>query len=127
MTASGLQVPNYPDVSAKAAVVAHAAGAALAVGDMSKNHTNTGAAAAISLTLPAAADVPGCAFRVQVTAAFTDTLEPAGATEKIFLGGDGVANKHALVAGVVGNFAVLYSDGEDWHVIDYSGVVTKEA
>ena len=47
--------------------------------------------------------------------------------EKIYLNGSGVATKYLNIAGVVGNFADLYCDGTDWMVINYAGVLTKEA
>jgi predicted RecA/RadA family phage recombinase len=113
-------------VSPKATVVAEAASAAIAAADFDKIHTNTGAAAGIVLTLPAAATVAGRAIKVQLTAAQTVTLTPA-AGEKVYLGGSGVASKYCLIAGVIGNFLDLASDGTDYLVVGYSGVVTKEA
>jgi hypothetical protein len=114
-------------VSPKAAVVAEASTTALTVAAHGgKNVTNTGAGGAVVYTLPAAADAAGVALRIQVTAAQTVTLEPAG-TDKVYLGGSGVAGKYALIAGVIGNFATIWSDGVDWHITAYSGVVTKEA
>lgn len=124
---TGYIVPNPPFVSPKATVVAKAATATLTAAQCNgKNITNTGAVGAIVLTLPAAATVGGCSFRVQVTAAQSVTLTPA-ATEKVFLGGDGVVAKYALIAGVIGNHADVFCDGVDFLVTAYSGVVTKEA
>jgi hypothetical protein len=108
-------------------VVAIAATGAVSIANCNGNIlTNTGAGGAIVLTLPAASAVAGCTFRVQVTVAQTVTLTPA-AGEKIYVGGSGVASKYALVAGVIGNYVDVYSDGVDFLVMGYSGVVTKEA
>ena len=115
----------YPVVAPNATVAAKAATANLAAADFGKNITNTGAGAAIVLTLPAAATVSGKAMRVQLTVAKNVSLSPA-ATEKIFLGGDGVANKDLVIAGVIGNYADIYCDGTDYFVVSYSGVLTKE-
>lgn len=115
----------YPVVAPNATVAAKAATANLAAADFGKNITNTGAGDAIVLTLPAAATVSGKAMRVQLTVAKNVSLSPA-ATEKVFLGGDGVANKDLVIAGVIGNYADIYCDGTDYFVVSYSGVLTKE-
>jgi hypothetical protein len=100
----------------------------VALADLGKQHTNTGVAAleTISLTLPAAADAAGSGFRLQVTVDEIVRLVPASGG-KIYLGGSGVANKYLNIAAVIGNYADLHSDGVDWIVVDYSGVLTKEA
>jgi hypothetical protein len=54
------------------------------------------------------------------------SLSPVS-TEAIYLGGSGVVNKDLNIAGVIGNFVDLYSDGVNFLVGNYSGVVTKEA
>lgn len=112
-------------VSAKATVVAHAVGATLLAADFGKIHTNTGASAGITLTLPAPSAVAGLSLRVQLTVAQSVTLDPL--TQKIYLGGSGVADKNAIIAGVIGNFLDITSDGVDFLITNYSGVVTKEA
>lgn len=124
-TAGAVAVKSY-GVSAKGTVVPHAANAAIAAADVAKIHTNTGAGGKITLTLPAAADASGKNMRVQITAAQAVDLTPA-AGEKVYLGGDGVADKYCEIAGVIGNYAHIYCDGTDWLVIGYSGVVTKQA
>lgn len=128
LTSVGALTVNKMGVSAKGTVVPQAANAVLVAADLGKIHTNTGAGAGITLTLPAAAaaDVPGKHIKVQVTVAQTVQLVPA-AGDKIFLGGDGVADKYCQIAGVIGNFIDAYSDGTDWLVINYSGVATKQA
>ena len=123
---TGYLVPTPQWVSAKATVVAQAATADILAADVGKQHTNTGASGTIVLTLPSAPVVPGSALRIQVTAAQIVQVDPVG-TEKAYLGGSGVAGKHVAIAGVIGNFADFYSDGVDWMVTNYSGVLTKEA
>jgi hypothetical protein len=76
--------------------------------------------------MPAAALAAGLSLKVQLTVAQIVDLTPA-AGEKIFLGGSGVATKYCSIAGVIGNFLDLYCDGTDYLVVNYSGVVTKEA
>lgn len=107
-------------------VKANANTAAVAVADFMKNNTNTGASGAIVLTLPSAASVKDQVCRIQLTVAQTVTLTPASG-EKIYLGGSGVASKYLLIAGVIGNYAHIYSDGASYFVTNYSGVLTKEA
>lgn len=122
---TGMMVPAPPFVSPKATVSAHAANATLTVADFGKQHTNTGASGAITLTLPAPADCAGMPLRVQMTVAQVVNLDPL--TKSIYLGGSGVADKLCIIAGVIGNYLDLYSDGVDFLVTGYSGVVTKEA
>jgi hypothetical protein len=118
------EVEGY--VSPKSATVAHDANAVLAASDFGKIHTNTGAGAGITLTLPDAATVKNQSLKVQITAAQTvDLVPPAG--KKVFLGGSGVVDKYCRIAGVIGNYADVVSDGTDYLVIGYSGVLTKQA
>lgn len=107
-------------------VKANASTASMAIADFPKNNTNTGASGTIVLTLPTAASVEGQKCRVQLTVAQIVRLDPAG-TEKIYLGGDGVAGKYLNIAGVIGNYADIYSDGTAFYVVGYSGVLTKES
>ncbi len=116
----------YPVVAPNAAVAAKAASANLAATDLGKNITNTGAGGTITLTQTAAATVAGTCFRVQVTAAQIVRIAPT-ATGKVFLGGNGAANKYLEIAGVIGNYADIYCDGTDYFVVGYSGVLTKQA
>jgi len=123
---TGYLIPSAPQITPKATVEANGAGATLTVANFGKIQTNTGAGGGIVLTLPPAATAAGCGLKVQVTAAQTVTLTPA-AGEKVYLGGSGVASKYALIAGAIGNFLDLYCDGVDFLIMNYSGVVTKEA
>ena len=111
---------------ANATVSAQTATADLATTDFGKVVTNTGAQGTIVLTLPAAASVAGLSMRVQITVAQIVSLSPA-ATEAVYLGGDGVDDKDLSIAGVIGNYADIYSDGSNYLVTNYSGVLTKEA
>jgi len=94
--------------------------------DWGTNITNTGASGTIVLTLLTAVGNAGKLFRVQLTVAQIVSLSPQS-TESIYLGGSGVANKDLSIAGVIGNYADIYCDGTQYHVVGYSGVLTKEA
>lgn len=95
------------------------------VADFGLTQTNTGGQTLV-VTLPAAATVAHQHVKAHLFAAATITLTPASG-EKVFLGSSGVASKYLLVAGVIGNFVDLYCDGVSYYVLNYSGVVTKEA
>lgn len=89
-------------------------------------YNNTGATGTLAATLPAAEKANGKYIAFFISAA--QIVRPTPATgEKIYLFGDGVASKYLNIAGVVGNYAVLYCDGTAWFVMNSSGVVTKEA
>ena len=113
-------------ISPKATVATNATTGAVATADFPKNNTNTGSTATMVLTLPAASAVKGKFMRFQMTVAQIVQLTPASG-EKIYLGGSGTADKYLQIAGVIGNYAVLYSDGTDYLVTDYSGVLTKQS
>ncbi len=124
---TGLMVPAPPFVAPDATVVALTTGTTLTVAaHAGKNVTNTGAGGINTHTLPAVAVSGGVAIRFQITAAQVVRLDPAS-TEKIYLGGSGAAGKYVNIAGTIGNYCEIYCDGVAWHVIAYSGVVTKEA
>ena len=122
----GYDYPALLRVSAKATVEANANSATLTAANFGKIQTNTGAGANVALTLPAASAVAGCAVRAAVTAAQTIQFIPATG-EKIYLNGSGAADKYVQIAGVIGNFIEVYSDGVDYVVTAYSGVATKQA
>lgn len=127
-TSVNTMIPCPPIVSGKTTVTAKTADftitAALANG--TPLYTNTGAIGAVVFTLPAASACAGVSMKFAAVAAQTITLTPASGG-KIFLNGSGVADKYVLVAGVISNFVDIWSDGVDWVVINYSGVVTKQA
>lgn len=116
----------FKAISPKASVSAQASTATLATTDFNKILTNTWASGTVVLTLPAAADVSWKWIKVQITVAQIVRLTPA-TWEKIYLGGSGVASKYLNIAGVIGNYADVYSDWTDYIVTWYSGVLTKEA
>lgn len=122
----GYDYPALLRVSAKAEVEANADNATLTAANFGKIQTNTGAGGGIALTLPAASSVAGCAVRAAVTVAQVIQLVPPSGG-KIYLNGSGVADKYAQIAGVIGNFIEVYSDGVDYLVTDYAGVATKQA
>lgn len=126
VTASGLEVPAKPRVSLDGARTSKTGTGNLAAADYGINLDNVGAGGAIVLTLLAAATVNGLPLRVYVGAAQTVTLTPQSG-EKISLFGSAVASKYLLIAGVIGNYVEIFSDGEKYVVQQYSGVVTKEA
>jgi len=108
------------------AVKANAATASIAIADFPKNNTNTGAGGTIVLTLPAAASVEGQKMRVYLTVAQIVRVDPYS-TESIYLAGSGTAGKYLNIAGVIGNYCDIYSDGTYFYVTGFSGVVTKES
>lgn len=107
-------------------IVAKKATGSLTSSDFNKVITNTGASDAIVLTLPTAESVRGKSIKVQLTVAKGVSLSPVS-TNAIYLGGDWVLNKDLSIAGVIGNYADVYSDGSKYIVSGYNGVVTKEA
>lgn len=111
---------------AAATIAAKAATADLTAADFGKVLTNTGSSGTIVLTLPAAQLVKGKSVKIQLTVAQAVSLSPI-TTEAVYLGGNGVVNKDLVIAGVIGNYADVYSDGVKYLVTGYSGVVTKEA
>ena len=126
LSAAGVLRVLKMGVAANGTVVANNATGNIAAGDLDKIHTNTGAGGAIVLTLPAVAGNGGKFLKAQVTVAQTVTLTPQ-AGEAIFLGGSGVVSKYLLIAGVISNHVDVYCDGARWLVLNYAGVVTKEA
>jgi len=109
------------------AVEAHTANDTLTAGESGTCHTNTGAGAAIALTLPAA--VVGLEFFFQVGAAQELRLDPSG-TETISLPSTGVAGAAGkwLVADAIGetvHLACLIAG--TWAVLGFTGTWTAEA
>jgi hypothetical protein len=115
-----------PSVNPKTAtVVTKTADYTVLSTDFGKIFNNTGDTGSQTLTLPGAAAVAGKSLKIACTAAQDIVLDPG--TGKIWLNGSGVADKTLTIAGVIGNFCEIYSDGTDYIVTNYSGVVTKEA
>jgi len=118
---------NYvPWVSGSATVSAQNNSATLTAATCAgQNVTNTGAGAGILLTLPAVATMKNISFRVQLTVA--QIVDLSLAATSVYLGGSGVAGKYLRIAAVIGNYADIFCDGTSYHVVGYSGVLTKEA
>jgi len=114
------------DFLANGTVNAQTATATLDRDDFNTVITNTGSNGTIVLTLPAASVVKGKILKVQLTVAQIVSLSPI-ATDAIYLGGDGVDDKDLSIAGVIGNYVDIVSNGTDYLVTNYSGVATKEA
>jgi hypothetical protein len=89
-------------------------------------YTNAAAIGAVIFTLPTAESMAGSVIGFKSLAAQEIECLPVTG-EKIFLHGDGVASKKLNVAGAIGNYVELYSDGVSWTVEEVNGVVTKEA
>ena len=115
-----------PKVPADADVTALASATTLDADDFMVNLTNTGSTGTLEHQLPAASTVKGEVLHFQLTAAEIVRLQPPSGGG-VYLGGSGVADKYVQVAGVIGNYIDLYSDGSTYHVVGYAGVVTKES
>ena len=114
------------DIMVNTTVKANASTASMNDYDFPKNNTNTGAAGTIVLTLPSAAKCKEQKMKVYLTVAQDVRLTPQTG-EKIFLAGSGTATKYLSITGVIGNYCVVFCDGQSFYVTDYSGVLTKEA
>lgn len=127
-TASGAQVPDFPQINPVQTPEAFTSTAAqtLTVSDKFKIKTNLSLANTVTITLPAAAAAAGCVIRFAALAAQAMRVAPASG-ESVYLHGSGVADKYAQLANAIGNYMDLYSDGENWIVARYSGVVTKQS
>lgn len=87
---------------------------------------NSGDDGDLPLTLPSAAKSKGKVLRVHALAAQTISLTPATG-EAVNYNGSAVVSKYARLAGVIGNYAEVFSTGTEWVVTRSSGVITKEA
>jgi len=124
--ATGTLVPAPPLIAGDAVVEARTGAFTLLLANFGKIQTNTGASATLALTLPKAADVAGMSVRLAILAAFIMRFTPVSG-EAIFLNGSGVVSKYVQAAGVIGNYLEIYSDGVRFLVMQYAGVITKEA
>jgi hypothetical protein len=88
--------------------------------------TNAAAAGNVNFTLPTASTCAGKTITIHALAAQTTRLVPQ-ATDAVNYGGSAVVNKYAQLAGVIGNFITVVSDGTNWIVVNGNGVVTKES
>ena len=88
--------------------------------------TNTGAAGTVVFTLPSAVTYPGTVLRFHLFAAQIVRLLPVTG-QAVNLNSSAVVTKYLNIAGVIGNYCEIVSDGTQWLVTQYAGVVTKEA
>lgn len=123
----GNLVPLHPQVNRRlATILTKTADYTVLDADLNNIIANTGAGGTIVLTLPLVKNSKGTVLLVNLLAAqIVRCLPQTG--EIINLNGSVVVTKYLQVAGVIGNYAELYSDGTQWVVTGYSGVVTKEA
>jgi hypothetical protein len=126
-TGSGYLIPRPPLVAPNATVVAVAATASLVLAThYDKNLTNTGSAATAVLTLIPAKDAAGrCVHFYQTVAQITRLLPTTG--EAICFHGNVVVTKYLNIPATIGSWVELYCDGERYHVVNSSGIITKEA
>lgn len=117
---------NYPTVLLSKAPVAKTADYTIVAADSDTIFTNTAAGGTIVFTLPSAKTSHGVVFRFHAFAAQVIRALPV-AGEAINLNGSAVVTKYLNLAGVIGSYMDLYSDGAQWLVPAFSGVVTKEA
>lgn len=92
-------------------VTAKTAGYTLVTADSGGHFTNTGAAGAVALTLPAAAS--GLVYSAEVTAAQTFGFTAAGGA-KIYVGATGSAANGTATANALKACLTLICDGTDW-------------
>ena len=122
-------IPAYPTLDVRLATVASKTGAyTVTLTDLIAPTiiNNTGASGDVPLTLPTAADARGHVFRAYATAAQTISLTPVTG-DIINYNGNAVASKYCRIAGVIGNYAEIFSDGVQWIVTAGNGGITKEA
>lgn len=122
-------IPSYPTIDSRLATVLVKTGAytvLLTDLDLPTIINNTAAGGDVPLTLPTAVDARGKVFRAYCLAAQTITLTPVTG-DIINFNGNAVASKYCRLAGVIGNYIEVFSDGVQWIVTKNSGVVTKEA
>lgn len=122
-------IPSYPTIDRRlATVLTKTAAYTVTLTDLNAPTiiNNTGDADDLPLTLPTAADARGKVLRVALLAAQTVSLTPVTG-DIINYNGSAVASKYCRVAGVIGNFIEVFSDGVQWVVTQGNGVITKEA
>jgi len=117
---------RYPTTLQSATATARTTAVTLTNSIANTNQTNAGAGATRVWTLPRALTMKNQGFRVSILAAQIVRLLPVTG-EKIWLAGSGVASKYLNIAGTIGNYADIWSDGTDWHCVEANGVITKEA
>lgn len=123
---SALFRPVMPSMSGAASALAKTGDYTVLAADFGKILTNTGAGGTVVFTLPSAVTYPGVVIRVHLFAAQVVRLLPVTG-QAIALNSSAVVTKYLNIAGVIGNYCEVVSDGTQWLVSHYAGVVTKEA
>lgn len=123
---SALFRPVFPSVSGASTALAKTTDYTVVAADFGKILTNTGASGTVVFTLPSAATYPGVVLRFHLFAAQIVRLLPVTG-EAVCLNSSVVVTKYLNIAGVIGNYCEIVSDGTQWVVTTFSGVVTKEA
>ena len=118
--------PVVPVMSSAATALAKTSDYTVVAADFGKIMTNTGAVGTVVFTLPSAVSYPGTVLRFHLFAAQIVRLLPVTG-EAVCLNSSVVVTKYLNIAGVIGNYCEIVSDGTQWLVTQYAGVVTKEA
>ena len=118
--------PIMPVMSGAATALAKTSDYTVVAADFGKILTNTGAAGTVVFTLPSAVTYPGTVLRAHLFAAQIVRFLPVTG-QAIALNSSAVVTKYLNIAGVIGNYCEIVSDGTQWLVTQYAGVVTKEA
>ena len=118
--------PVMPVMSSAATALAKTGDYTVLAADFGKILTNTGASGTVVFTLPSAVTYPGTVLRFHLFAAQIVRLLPVTG-QAVCLNSSVVVTKYLNIAGVIGNYCEIVSDGTQWLVTQYAGVVTKEA
>lgn len=118
--------PVVPVMSSAATALAKTSDYTVVAADFGKIMTNTGAVGTVVFTLPSAVTYPGTVLRFHLFAAQIVRLLPVTG-QAVCLNSSVVVTKYLNIAGVIGNYCEIVSDGTQWLVTQYAGVVTKEA
>lgn len=118
--------PIMPVMSSAASALAKTSDYPVVAADFGSILTNTGASGTVVFTLPSAVTYPGTVLRFHAFAAQIIRLLPVTG-EAVCLNSSVVVTKYLNIAGVIGNYCEIVSDGTQWLVTQYAGVVTKEA
>lgn len=118
--------PVVPVMSSAATALAKTSDYTVVAADFGKILTNTGAGGTVVFTLPSAVTYPGTVLRFHLFAAQIVRLLPVTG-QAVCLNSSVVVTKYLNIAGVIGNYCEIVSDGTQWLVTQYAGVVTKEA